>query len=56
MGAGCYKERTFAVQKEVILKAIQDQYLNDTILTSSINSGVAPPKQNRSAQAASARK
>lgn len=36
MGAACYKEKTFVIQKDQILKAIQDNYLNDTILTESI--------------------
>ena len=36
MGAGCYKEKTYTIQRDVILQAIQQQYLNDTILTENI--------------------
>ena len=37
MGAGCYKERTFTIQKDVILKAIQEQYMSETILADSFD-------------------
>ena len=37
MGAGCYKERTFTIQKDAILKAIQEQYMSETILAESFD-------------------
>lgn len=36
MGAGCYKERTYTIQKDVILSAIQAQYLSETIFDESL--------------------
>ena len=33
MGAGCYKAKNLTISKEDVLRAINDQYVNDTIQT-----------------------
>ena len=43
MGAGCYKEKTLTISRDAILKAINDRYLHDTILTETINNNDFKP-------------
>ena len=33
MGAGCYKAKNLTISKEDVLRAINEQYVNDTIQT-----------------------
>lgn len=43
MGAGCYKEKILTIPRDAVLKAINERYLSDTILTETIiNNEFAP--------------
>jgi len=36
MGAGCYKEKTLVIQRDDIIKAIEERYLTETIFTEGV--------------------
>lgn len=45
MGAGCYKEKPLTVSRDAVLKAVNDRYVNDTILTEAINNNEIEPSK-----------
>ena len=49
MGAGCYKEKPLTISKDAIMKAINERYLSETILTETINN--PKPPQNKLVEA-----
>ena len=51
MGAGCYKEKPLTISKDAIIKAINERYLSETILTETINNPKLPQNKAQGTQA-----
>ena len=47
MGGGCYKAKNLTISKEDVLRAINEQYINDTIQTDRNYSSLDKPSLNQ---------